>query len=40
VKINDLDAKPGREVHVGEVLTVRIGLVTRTLKIVGIPKSR
>jgi ribosome-associated heat shock protein Hsp15 len=40
VKVNNLDAKPGRDVHVGEVITVRIGLVTRTLKIVGIPKSR
>ncbi|HET7538177.1 MAG TPA: S4 domain-containing protein [Candidatus Didemnitutus sp.] len=40
VKVNGLDAKPGRDVHVGEIITVRIGLVTRTLKVVGIPRSR
>jgi ribosome-associated heat shock protein Hsp15 len=40
VQVNGLDAKPGREVHVGETVTARVGLVTRTLKVVGIPKSR
>jgi ribosome-associated heat shock protein Hsp15 len=40
VQVNGLDAKPGRDVHVGEVVTARIGMVTRTLKVVGVPRSR
>ena len=40
VQVNGLDAKPGRGIHAGEVVTARIGLVTRTLKIVGVPPSR
>lgn len=40
VKIGDLEAKPGRDVHVGEVVTVRLGLVTRTLRVVALPRSR
>lgn len=40
VHIGELEAKPGRDIHVGEVVTVRDGLVTRTLKVVGLPRSR
>lgn len=40
VQVNGLDAKPGRDVHVGEIVTARVGMVTRTLKITGIPRSR
>lgn len=40
VLINDLEAKPGRDVHVGEIIIVRIGVLTRTLRIVGLPRSR
>lgn len=40
VQVNGLDAKPGRDVHVGELVTARVGLITRTLKVVGVPKSR
>lgn len=40
VLIGDLEAKPGRDVHVGEIITVRVGVVTRTLKVVGLPRSR
>ncbi len=40
VLIGELEAKPGRDVHVGEILTVRVGTVTRTLKVVGFPRSR
>lgn len=40
VQINGIDAKPGRDVHAGEVITVRVGLITRTLKVVGHPRSR
>ena len=40
VTVNDLAAKPGRDVHAGETVTVRIGLFTRTLRVVGVPRSR
>ena len=40
VLIGELEAKPGRAIHVGEVVTVRIGALTRTLKVVGLPRSR
>ncbi len=40
VEVNGLLAKPGRDVHVGETVTARVGLVTRTLKVRGVPKSR
>ncbi len=40
VQVNGLDAKPGRDIHLGEVVTARVGLVTRTLKVVGVPRSR
>ncbi|MBI2497680.1 MAG: RNA-binding S4 domain-containing protein [Opitutae bacterium] len=40
VLIGDLEAKPGRDVHVGETLTVRVGVITRTLKVLGLPRSR
>lgn len=37
VAVNELVAKPAREVHAGEVVTVRQGLFTRTLRVVGVP---
>lgn len=40
VTINDLPAKPAREVHAGEIVTVKQGVVTRTLCVVGVPRSR
>jgi len=40
VEINALPAKPAREVHAGETVTVRQGLVLRTLRVVGTPLSR
>lgn len=40
VKIGELEAKPGRDIHVGEIVTVRLGLVTRTLRVVALPRSR
>lgn len=40
VQVNGLDAKPGRNVHIGEVVTARVGLIERTLKVVGLPRSR
>ena len=40
VLIGELEAKPGRDVHVGEIVTVRVGALTRTLKVAGLPRSR
>ncbi|MBA3848540.1 MAG: RNA-binding protein [Opitutus sp.] len=40
VQVNGLDAKPGRDVHAGETVTAKVGLVTRTLKVLGFPRSR
>ncbi len=40
VQVNGLDAKPGREVHVGETVTARVGSITRTLRVGGVPRSR
>jgi ribosome-associated heat shock protein Hsp15 len=38
--IGELEAKPGRDVHVGETITVRVGVITRTLLVVALPRSR
>ena len=40
VCIRDGPAKPAREVRPGETVVVRQGLVTRTLRVVGVPRSR
>ncbi len=40
VMIGDLEAKPGRDVHLGEIITVRLGALTRTLKVAGLPRTR
>ena len=40
VQVNGLDAKPGRDVHLGETVTARVGGLTRTLKVIGLPRSR
>ena len=40
VCIRDEPAKPARDVRAGEVVTVRQGLVTRTLRVVAVPRSR
>jgi len=40
VKFGDQPAKPSRDVRVGDLLSVRQGVVTRTLKVTGIPRSR
>lgn len=40
VLIGELEAKPGRDVHVGETVTVHIGVITRTLRVVALPRSR
>ena len=40
VQVNGIDAKPGRDVHVGETVTAKVGTITRTLKVLGFPRSR
>jgi ribosome-associated heat shock protein Hsp15 len=40
VAVNELPAKPGRDVHAGEIVTVKQGLVLRTLRVIGVPRSR
>lgn len=40
VLVNELPAKPARGVHAGETITVQQGLVRRTLRVVGVPRSR
>lgn len=40
VRVNDREAKPGRDVHAGETITVRQGSITRTLRLKDCPSSR
>jgi ribosome-associated heat shock protein Hsp15 len=40
VEVNGLAAKPGRDVHPGETVSVRLEAMTRTLRVAGIPRSR
>lgn len=40
VLIGELEAKPGRNAHVGETLSVKVGLIHRILKILAMPRSR
>jgi len=40
VSVNELPAKPAREVRPGETVTVKQGLVLRTLRVVSVPRSR
>ena len=40
VRVNDIEAKPSREVKVGDTLTLRQGPVTRTLVVRGISGQR
>jgi len=40
VAVNDRPAKPAREVRPGECVSVRDGLVTRTLVVVASPRGR
>ena len=40
VAVNELPAKPARDVRPGETVTVKQGLVLRTLRVVSLPPSR
>ena len=40
VKVNGAATKPAHEVKAGEMVTARIGVMTRTLRAIGSPPSR
>lgn len=40
VLIGDHEAKPGRDIHLGETITAHVGVTTRTLKVTGLPRTR
>jgi ribosome-associated heat shock protein Hsp15 len=40
VVVNNQTAKPARDVRVGETVVVQQGLVTRTLRVLDVPRSR
>ena len=40
VRINEVEAKPAREIKVGDIVTIRQGPVTRTLVVRGISNQR
>lgn len=40
VWVGELEAKPGRAAHVGETISVKVGLIHRTVKVLGLPRSR
>lgn len=40
VEVNELPVKPARAVRAGELVTVRQGIVLRTLRVLGSPPSR
>lgn len=40
VAVNALPAKPSREVRAGETITLQLGLMVRTLRVLGVPRAR
>ncbi len=40
VEVNALPAKPAREVRAGEIVTIRQGLITRTVRVLAVPAAR
>jgi ribosome-associated heat shock protein Hsp15 len=40
VAVNEIPAKPARDVRPGETVTVKQGLVLRTFRVVDVPRSR
>jgi ribosome-associated heat shock protein Hsp15 len=40
VAVNDQTAKPARDVRPGETVTVKQGLMVRTLRVIDVPRSR
>ncbi len=40
VQVNELPAKPARNVHAGETVSVRQGIMTRTVRVLAVPAAR
>ncbi len=40
VRVNDLPCKPSREVRPGETIVARVGIMTRTVRVIADPPSR
>lgn len=40
VAVNEIPAKPARDIRPGETVTVKQGLIRRTLRVVDVPRSR
>lgn len=40
VSVNEMPAKPARDVRAGETIVVKQGIVVRTLRVIGVPRSR
>lgn len=40
VTVNGLPCKPAREVRAGETVVARVGIMTRTVRVIAAPKSR
>lgn len=40
VSVNGNEAKPGRDVRAGDTVTFRQGILTRTLKVLTLPRTR
>jgi ribosome-associated heat shock protein Hsp15 len=40
VAVNEKPSKPARDVRPGEIVTVQMGLLLRTLQVVAVPRSR
>lgn len=40
VEIGGLTVKPARDVRVGEIISVKQGIITRTLQVAGLPRAR
>lgn len=40
VKVNEAETKPAHEARPGELVTARVGLMTRTLRVLDAPPSR
>lgn len=40
VRVNDAPCKPSREVRVGEIIVARVGIMTRTVRMIADPPSR
>jgi len=40
IKINDIPVKPSREIKIGDILRINLGVLTKTVKITGLLQNR